>query len=578
MVTFNFSYAPGTTLQQMIGFETAGRIWASYLTDNVTVNLYVGVSSDLPSNVIGGTLPGIKASQSYLSVYNSLQADATSADDKTAMQSLRWGTTFAAWFDMFANGINQGQPAYTQTVNLTQANAKALGITPANATGLDGVILFGSLSGSGYNWSYDYTRSTTPASNSLDFLSTALHEIGHALGIVSSVDAPGVLNSTINLGCSPGGTDLSTYINNVDQRVTYATPLDFFRFSKASSNLAMSDLSYGSKGGSKYLSLNNGFTSIAQFSTGIDKTLGGSGDQASHWSSGTNGIMAPSLAPNQRLSVSSVDLRALDVIGWTLAPNATNLSLNLSTLVGQSLQALASRLGQSVAGMNANTSVAAQSLTQDRSQDIGTMVQNSQIYNWGKGGGNPYSQVVSLMSQQQVYTSFETLDASSPTGNPVQEVTPSNSSSVQPTLSPDAPTNDISLTSTPPQLNQLIQPIVRAIAPKVTSLDNLGKNLNLPTNIDPNNTQWLSAQLVNISSNSQPPIQQNSLTAGQNYYKGSSVRKDIAPSQSPSSSKPWEKMFDLNGVLTPNFLNYVGEILEDGPISDWRKGGGNPYS
>ncbi|GAP94725.1 hypothetical protein [Leptolyngbya sp. NIES-2104] len=108
MATFNFTYAPGTTLQQMIGFEMAGRIWDAYLTDPITVNIYVGVSSSLPGNAIGGALPGIRAAQQYLSVVNALTNDVVSNDDRIATSTLQMGAVYHAWFDAFdpTTGIN----------------------------------------------------------------------------------------------------------------------------------------------------------------------------------------------------------------------------------------------------------------------------------------------------------------------------------------------------------------------------------------------------------------------------------------------------------------------------------------
>ncbi len=75
MATFNFTFDPGTTVLQMLGFEIAGRVWAKYLTDNVTVNLQVGVSSGLSNKVIGGALPGMRASQNYFDYRTALSAD-----------------------------------------------------------------------------------------------------------------------------------------------------------------------------------------------------------------------------------------------------------------------------------------------------------------------------------------------------------------------------------------------------------------------------------------------------------------------------------------------------------------------
>jgi hypothetical protein len=38
VMRFNFSYAQDVSQTQMAAFEMAGKIWASYLTDNVTIN------------------------------------------------------------------------------------------------------------------------------------------------------------------------------------------------------------------------------------------------------------------------------------------------------------------------------------------------------------------------------------------------------------------------------------------------------------------------------------------------------------------------------------------------------------
>ena len=414
MVDFNFSYAPGTTLQQMIGFETAGRVWSSYLSDPVTVNLYVGVSSSLPTNVIGGALPGIRAAQQYRDVLIGLQKDATSADDRSALASLPTGFIYQGWFDSFnlASGQNTGQIAQTATLNLTSANAKALGISSGNTSNLDGVILFGALTGANYTWSYDFTRSSSAPAGTLDFLSTAMHEIGHILGFVSGVDKPGWLNS------KAGGVESAQYSVSLLDRVTYTTPLDFFRYSTVT-RTGINDLSYGSVGANKFFSVDDGKTAIAQFSTGTDRTLGGDGFQASHWKNSTTrtGIMAPALSPEERSRISTADLRAFDVIGWTLTPLALGGNVDLSSLQSQATTAIAQRLNVTTTWLSQNAATAAQRLGQDRSADVNLMIQNSQIYPWsskptGNSGtpANPFRQVFDLLSTQVVYSNFDTLD------------------------------------------------------------------------------------------------------------------------------------------------------------------------
>lgn len=409
---FNFSFAPGTSLQQMLGFEIAGRIWDTYLTDNVTINLHVGVSSSLPTNTIGGALPGISANHAFIDIKNRLTADVTSADDQAAIGNLNGRSgkkeDFKAYYDMFdSSGNNTGTSTITRNFNITRANAKALGVSFADgAIALDGVIMFGSLSGSAYTWSYDFTRSTTATTNSLDFLSTAIHEIGHVLGMVSGIDKPGWINSSVG-----GDKTLETaYKNFVANSSNFTTPLDLFRYSPRTLGTNFNDLSFGSKGGAKYFSI-NGTTILAEFSTGKDSSLGGDGQQSSHWKNGAGGIMDPTLAPGARENISMLDLRAMDVIGWNIATNASTLSINLSTLQSQAKQALATRLGQTVTWLDANQTTASQLLAQDQSLAISYMVASSQVYNWGTTWFNPYRQIVDMMSQQQVYTTHQTLDS-----------------------------------------------------------------------------------------------------------------------------------------------------------------------
>jgi hypothetical protein len=427
MVNFNFSFAPGTSLQQMVGFETAGRVWASYLTDNITVNLHVGVSSDLPSNVIGGALPGIRASQSYREVVQGLQRDQTSADDVIAVNNLSDKSDYEAWFDEFdrKNGKNAGEKGKTKEISLTRANAKAIGLL-SGASDLDGVIVFGGLSGSSFRWNYDFTRSNSAPTNTLDFLSTAMHEIAHILGFVSGIDKPGWLNSA-----APDKQGIEEYKRSLQTRITYTTPLDLFRFSGAAGT-NINDLSYGSIGSDKVFSIDGGKTAIAQFSTGLDRSLGGDGFQASHWKNGaiTTGIMAPTLSPQEQAWILTADLRAMDVMGW----NLRGATVDLSTLRSQAEQSLAQRLGVDVSWLAQNSETAAQQLGRDRSADIDTMIRNSEVYGWGTrppGGGtplpNPWRQVLGLFEQRAVYSSFSTLDSEFP---PVENASGSQTSGV----------------------------------------------------------------------------------------------------------------------------------------------------
>ncbi len=271
------------------------------------------------------------------------------------------------------------------SLNMTRAVAKAAGLSLSDgSTALDGYILFSDLANTTANnqpvrWSYDYTRSFTQASNTLDFLSTAIHEIGHVLGFVSGVDQPGWLAMSSSL-------DLS-YTLGMLNRTQYTNPLDLFRYSSKSSAsmlslLPLNDMTYGDAGGAKFFSLDQGKTAIAQFATGLDTTATGDGYQASHWKNGITAMMNPTLTLGQRRTVASIDLRALDVIGWDVASTGTSTPIDLPALALQAGQSLASRAGQSAnpLWLASNLTASPIQLVANRDQAIYTMLQNSLIY------------------------------------------------------------------------------------------------------------------------------------------------------------------------------------------------------
>jgi hypothetical protein len=358
----NLTFAPGTTLQQMISFETAGRLWASHLTDNAAINIHVEPSSILPVGVAGGALLGVQPDQSYNTWRNRLSADRKTTDDQTVHQNLPSNlTSFTASVD----GVSQT----SSTINLSRANAKALGMRGTQNSGLDGYILMNNqLSTLGLSWNYNL--GTIPA-NTVDFLSVAVHEIGHVLGFYSGVDASGWLLDGITGFEEDEEEDEEDFDQDPRGSLRNATSLDMFRFSdRGTINL--------SQGGTPYFSLNSGRTQLGLFSTGTGPD--GDGFQASHWKSRSTPfeIMEPDIDLAQRRRIINLDRRAMDVIGWDLGTS----SVTLSSLQTQARQSLAARIGVTVAWLNANPVEAAQRLSQDRTQAVSRMVTDSQIYEW----------------------------------------------------------------------------------------------------------------------------------------------------------------------------------------------------
>jgi hypothetical protein len=395
MASFNFTYQPGTTIQQIIGFEMAGYIWGEALSDDVKINIHVGTTTDLPDNVLAGALPATFQAN-IRNFVDRLNADALSVDDQRMVLGLLrrgFADEFAAKFDFFINNRNIGAFEQSETMRLTRANGKALGLIGAEDT-LDAFIAMRDLSNSAIQWSYNFARNTGSDPNSVDFLSVALHEIGHVLGFISSVDASGWLSSRPDVYA---GEDI-TYLNSLVDRVSLATPLDFTRFSSDSQFL--NDLSVG---GDAYFSTDKE-SRLLGFATGKLTDEGGDGWQASHWQqANSHTLMKPALSLGQQAFIAREDLVAMDVIGWDMGINVNNLQL--PSVLAQTKQGLANRLGVTLDWFEANSSAAATLLSQDMMGAVLTMA-NETYEGRTNSRTSSWQELMDVFAQEGLFDSF----------------------------------------------------------------------------------------------------------------------------------------------------------------------------
>jgi hypothetical protein len=315
---FSFTLGSGITPGDQVynGFAQAASRWSSLLADNVTVNVTIGYTS-LPAGVLGST-NFAQGTVSDAALKAALALHAKSADDAVAVANLQapgsnsfiinhtsdCGNCSSVYLSNGANFDNLNE-------TLTLAEARSLGLySPANNVS-DGSISFNS------NFAFDFDPTNGIAAGQYDFVGVATHEIGHLLGFFSTVDDWDYCASALNCDSSRPGAAAS-------ENSAAPSVLDLFRYSNTSSFGPIMDQSADNR--AKYFSIDGGVTMGPLFATG---TNFGDGRQASHWKDSLGlGIMDPTAATGELLSISQNDLRALDVIGWELAtpePGAAGL-------------------------------------------------------------------------------------------------------------------------------------------------------------------------------------------------------------------------------------------------------------
>lgn len=335
-LSFNFTFLPDTSQQAKDAFNTAAASWSSLLIDDVKLNMTVGLSKLADGQVGEATTPTV--SVAYSTFFAALAGDVTSFHDVVAFGSLQRMPSAGVSFGMLVNrtansefGAGSAEPyklESNETVWLTPANAKALGGLGTSSfpvgnceAACESSIAFNS------SYAYDYNRADGINANQLDFIGIATHEIGHALGFISSVD-------TLDIKANSG-----TFL---DGRRIHALSLDLFRYSALSKTKDVIDLTADER--DKFFSIDGSDRLTGpQFSTGM---YFGDGNQASHWKdrSPLLGIMDPNVGYGQLLEIRENDLIAMDVIGWDRAnPIAPIPEPSTYALMGLGLAALALR-------------------------------------------------------------------------------------------------------------------------------------------------------------------------------------------------------------------------------------------
>lgn len=336
-VTFTFDDQLGGTTSTLTpdkaaalrtAFAEASQIWSGVLGDNMNVRLKIRDYSMASPSIIANTSVN-KAAVPLADVVNALKTHATTAADAAATAHLPTGPSFDCLTSQYDTGalIYKTGTVCNSSLSVPVSEAHALGLTVAGT--LDGTINFND----DMYGTMDFGHSTGHIQGGkYDAVGALAHEIGHALGFYSGVD-------TVDYMCAPNPATALGYPRTFAPWDIYATfcPLDLFRYSATSVSTNPSGLNHGipmqdlGQGEAGYFSLDGGLTNLARFASGA---YDGDGYSASHWKVGSRaGFMEAVVNPGTMFSLTSTDLTAFDVLGYTPVPEPMSVCLLLAAVV-----------------------------------------------------------------------------------------------------------------------------------------------------------------------------------------------------------------------------------------------------
>jgi hypothetical protein len=304
-LSFTFNHEPAMDLRALAGFETAAQRWSQIIADPINVTLDINFLP-MPDDILGST-QSTNWVVNYSDFRAALAADRKSQEDVSAVAALQSSNTLRMLINRTSDDpsgpgsdlpyVDNNGGFNNQSIYLTQANARALGLYERSGGGSDAAISFTSR----FNFDFDPTDGID--ADAIDFVGIATHEIGHALGFLSGVD-------TLDYNSPPGPGPYP------DDAFAFVMPLDLFRYSSESRTTERGLIDWCADTRIKYFSIDGGDSALAFFSSGANF---GDGWQASHWTDDLGqGIMDPTAAYGERLGMTRNDALALDVIGYDL--------------------------------------------------------------------------------------------------------------------------------------------------------------------------------------------------------------------------------------------------------------------
>lgn len=303
---FRIEINAGTALNAnpaaVAAFERAAAQYEALITDDAVIRIDANLA-DLAPNVLGSASTRI-FSLGFDTLRNAVVNDAAGESDDAIVGFLptQAQSSFATPTGFGVSG----------SLGATSSTLRALGFTDdALGTAADATISFST----GFNFDFDNSDGVTPGL--IDFETVAAHEIGHALGIISAVDAVDV---ALN--------------NNVTSNVTPQL-FDLFRFEDGSGDDPLTAEDFTDSVRSLVPGSDDVFDQVlpgfgdleSELATGV---FNGDGFQASHFAPNSGNVLQPALSSGVALPVGVNELRVLDLIGFDIViPEPTTAGMLL---------------------------------------------------------------------------------------------------------------------------------------------------------------------------------------------------------------------------------------------------------